>query len=312
MKEESRIEALKHELKILKNEIHATLLEIREQILNHYYPELRAEEPLHNASLPVRPQVGRPGAPTKSTPRPQMPEGTNTLSEIEAKGQVQPFSDIFLEDLEDEGDETLTHELVNSRRPTISEIDADLDDDYEEDDNFDDLIHETLHNDFDPDSGSESDPNRNNGSGPIKVQKIVPSSNTFGRTPQTREVDFRQMKQATAANKSGANPPLARTEPKAQSQAPAPAPSQMTPQSTKASKVTFAALASWVSDGVNKVGKEHIIQIIETYATGGKLSADTKNSLLQLVSLAGEEEPAGQAGSQEMLGLMVALDQILR
>ena len=46
MKEESRIEALEHEVKILKNEIQATLLEIREQILNHYYPELRAEEPL--------------------------------------------------------------------------------------------------------------------------------------------------------------------------------------------------------------------------------------------------------------------------
>src|SRR3989337_328884 len=100
MKEESRIEALEHELKILKNEIQTTLLEIREQILNHYYPELRAEEPLRSLSLPVRPQVGRPGVPAKSNPRPA--EGSNTLSDLEAKSQIQPFSDIFLEDLENE------------------------------------------------------------------------------------------------------------------------------------------------------------------------------------------------------------------
>jgi hypothetical protein len=301
MKEESRIDALEHELKILKNEIHATLLEIREQILNHYYPELRAEEPMHNASLPVRPQVGRPGAPPKSPARPQPQEGSNTLSEIEAKGHVQPFSDIFLEDLEDE---TLTSELINSRRPVPSEADADLDDDYEDDDNFDDLIHESLQSDFTQDSTPDSETDRGNGSGQIKVQKIVPSPNTFGRTPQTREVDFRQLKQA-AANKASSVSLPAKAEP-------APTPAAGASQAVQSSKATFAALASWVSDAVGKVGKERTIQIIETYATGGKLSVDTKNSLLQLVSLAGEEEPTGQVGSQEMLGLMVALDQILR
>ncbi|HXF61174.1 MAG TPA: hypothetical protein VNK95_06135, partial [Caldilineaceae bacterium] len=44
MKLETRVERLEHEFKILKNEIQATLLEIQEQILTHYYPALRGEE----------------------------------------------------------------------------------------------------------------------------------------------------------------------------------------------------------------------------------------------------------------------------
>jgi hypothetical protein len=40
---EIRIETLEHELKILKNEIENTLLEIQNQVLIHYYPSLRAE-----------------------------------------------------------------------------------------------------------------------------------------------------------------------------------------------------------------------------------------------------------------------------
>ncbi|MEZ4737487.1 MAG: hypothetical protein R3E79_61210 [Caldilineaceae bacterium] len=41
---ETRVETLEHELKILKNEIESTLIEIQNQILLHYYPALRAEE----------------------------------------------------------------------------------------------------------------------------------------------------------------------------------------------------------------------------------------------------------------------------
>ncbi len=41
---EQRVKTLEYELKILKNEIQKTLLEIQEQVLVHYYPTLRAEE----------------------------------------------------------------------------------------------------------------------------------------------------------------------------------------------------------------------------------------------------------------------------
>ena len=44
MELEQRVKALEYEMKILKNEVQRTLLDIQEQILVHYYPQLRIEE----------------------------------------------------------------------------------------------------------------------------------------------------------------------------------------------------------------------------------------------------------------------------
>ncbi len=44
MELEQRVKALEYEVKILKNEIQRTLLDIQEQVLVHYYPTLRSEE----------------------------------------------------------------------------------------------------------------------------------------------------------------------------------------------------------------------------------------------------------------------------
>ncbi len=41
---EDRVRALEDEIAILKGQIHSTLLEIQEQILFHYYPDLRAKD----------------------------------------------------------------------------------------------------------------------------------------------------------------------------------------------------------------------------------------------------------------------------
>jgi hypothetical protein len=41
---EQRVKALEYEMKILKNEIQRTLLEIQEQVLVHYYPSLRSAD----------------------------------------------------------------------------------------------------------------------------------------------------------------------------------------------------------------------------------------------------------------------------
>ena len=41
---EQRVKTLEYEIKILKNEVQRTLLDIQEQILVHYYPSLRAED----------------------------------------------------------------------------------------------------------------------------------------------------------------------------------------------------------------------------------------------------------------------------
>ena len=44
MELDARVKALEYELKILKNEVQRTLLDIQEQILIHYYPSLRSED----------------------------------------------------------------------------------------------------------------------------------------------------------------------------------------------------------------------------------------------------------------------------
>ena len=44
MELEQRVKTLEYEMKILKNEIQRTLLDIQEQVLIHYYPSLRTEE----------------------------------------------------------------------------------------------------------------------------------------------------------------------------------------------------------------------------------------------------------------------------
>ena len=44
MELEQRVKTLEYEMKILKNEVQRTLLDIQEQVLVHYYPALRTEE----------------------------------------------------------------------------------------------------------------------------------------------------------------------------------------------------------------------------------------------------------------------------
>jgi hypothetical protein len=41
---EQRVKTLEYEMKLLKNDVQRTLLDIQEQVLVHYYPALRTEE----------------------------------------------------------------------------------------------------------------------------------------------------------------------------------------------------------------------------------------------------------------------------
>jgi hypothetical protein len=79
MELDQRVKALEYEMKILKNEIQRTLLDIQEQILVHYYPALRSEETKPSDGLMQTieqlraKQVGSPtgsSAPVASAPLP--------------------------------------------------------------------------------------------------------------------------------------------------------------------------------------------------------------------------------------------------
>ncbi len=74
MELEQRVKTLEYEIKILKNEIQRTLLDIHEQVLIHYYPTLRLEESQVPATViqaveaarakqPARPEPAAPVAP---------------------------------------------------------------------------------------------------------------------------------------------------------------------------------------------------------------------------------------------------------
>ena len=84
MELEQRVKALEYEIKILKNEIQRTLLDIHEQVLVHYYPTLRLEEDQApaavvkaveeaRAKLPAQSQAAAPAAPTAIPTAPAAP-----------------------------------------------------------------------------------------------------------------------------------------------------------------------------------------------------------------------------------------------
>ena len=66
MELEQRVKALEYEMKILKNEVQRTLLDIHEQVLVHYYPTLRLEEDQVPASVVQTVEAARAKQPARS------------------------------------------------------------------------------------------------------------------------------------------------------------------------------------------------------------------------------------------------------
>jgi hypothetical protein len=104
---EQRIKALEYELKILKNEIQRTLLDIQEQVLTHYYPELRAGGSLpsdeiaqsFNAVQQKKQEIAQnQGAPATAAPAPE------TAAPGLDDDDVPDFSDLLPDDDDDDGD----------------------------------------------------------------------------------------------------------------------------------------------------------------------------------------------------------------
>ncbi|MBI5565400.1 MAG: hypothetical protein HY870_10910 [Chloroflexi bacterium] len=70
MELDARVKALEYEMKILKNEIQRTLLDIQEQVLVHYYPTLRAEDTAPPAEAVAQLANRAAAAATASAPAP--------------------------------------------------------------------------------------------------------------------------------------------------------------------------------------------------------------------------------------------------
>jgi hypothetical protein len=86
---------------------------------------------------------------------------------------------------------------------------------------------------------------------------------------------------------------------------------QPSSRAEKVGRPPFTELAGWVSDSVERIGRERTREAIEIYARGGYLAPEVKDILLQLISLSDEEGPPEKVGMEEMLDIFVKLDKVL-
>lgn len=291
MKLETRVEALEHELKILKNEIQVTLLEIQEQILNHYYPELRAEDSAPPAGEAARRAAVAQRAQAESRNGGKQPGGRNASAAVGRNGENgegvghrrptavksgppspgpmrSPFSDLEMEDLleDEELDEIWDEAETNGGATYIygEDEDATADEDglgYEDD--FED-------------GESVSSPRP-------RVREVNPA--------QLRNKGKGKRTGGTAANSTGGNG---------------------TGRGAGDTRRVFAALAGWVAETVGEIGKARTQEVVETYAAGGgRLTAESQSALERLLAFSEDSEPSAPVTNKMAMGALIRLDEIL-
>ncbi len=74
---------------------------------------------------------------------------------------------------------------------------------------------------------------------------------------------------------------------------------------------SFVALSRWAMDSVAKLGKERTSKLLELYARRGFLASESKNVLLQLVSLGSEDDPLEKVSINEILSALTGLNELL-
>lgn len=197
---ETRVETLEHELKILKNEIESTLLEIQNQVLVHYYPSLRAAE----------------SAPPKD---------------------LLPFVEVSVAA---KGDEAPAKESADER-------------------------------------------SLRNATYPL---------------PKTKEISLQELQ-----GKSPKMPTLSTEQPTRRKREPASA--------TVLDQAHLPHLARWVSDSVEKIGKELTQNMVESSASAEYTTPEIIELLLQFITLSKEENPPEQVDTKELMDALLKLNKVL-
>lgn len=124
---EQRIKALEYDLKILKNEIQRTLLDIQEQVLTHYYPELRSGGSLpaediaasFNQVQQKRQEMEQNAGSTPAAP-PAKPETPAVI--LDDDDDIPDFSDLLPDD--DDGDDVEGLEPIRVQSISLDEARA--------------------------------------------------------------------------------------------------------------------------------------------------------------------------------------------
>lgn len=75
--------------------------------------------------------------------------------------------------------------------------------------------------------------------------------------------------------------------------------------------LTVATLASWIEEGVTRVGKERLRALIDIYVAMGGVSSQMHEIITKLITLDGNQEPTETVTLKECMRLLVDLDGLL-
>lgn len=75
--------------------------------------------------------------------------------------------------------------------------------------------------------------------------------------------------------------------------------------------LTVATLASWIEEGVARVGKERLQALIDIYVAMGGVSSQMHEIITKLITLDGNQEPTETVTLKECMRLLVDLDGLL-
>ncbi|MCA9901947.1 MAG: hypothetical protein KC433_27400 [Anaerolineales bacterium] len=310
---EDRVKELEEELKVLKNEIRATLLDIEEQVLVHYYPSLYPT--IHDEQRPkLNPKSEQP--PQPSFNQPQMFSAIPVPPNYFAKYNPQTVTlvDESEDELLDHDDPILggRSEERPSPRPT-------------------------------PPTNNNNNGHSNGNGRSQTIEKLSEDDHDFldkliasETYPSHRKVSFEEAKkrtpklhisngQATPLVKEAlvdellaVGPPVAFEEhpstlltifdatiPKAK-------PRLNTGQiNSHAVRVTVRKLLTWVDESVATIGKENTHKTIEMYIRAGDLSREMRQALLRLVNSSKSPQPTKTAGIRQVIDTLSQLNEIL-
>ncbi|GJM40400.1 MAG: hypothetical protein DHS20C20_06820 [Ardenticatenaceae bacterium] len=303
---EDRVKELEEELKVLKNEIRATLLDIEEQVLVHYYPSLYP-----SVNEETRPKLNQqPDPPQQTVNQPAMFSAIPVPPDYFAKYNPQTVT--LPEEPEDE--------LPDIEDPLLGFNDEER-----------------------PSPIPETKIKQNGNGRKPENNQLSADDNAFldklmavESTPSKRKITFEEIKNRTAKPKLlNENTPANVTEALVDemlqespinhveefpstllnvfdSQTPQSKPNLIDSQvNRKAVRLTVRKLLTWVDKSVATIGKDNTNKAIEMYIRAGDLSREMRHALLRLVHSSQSPQPTKVAGIRQVIDTLGQLNDIL-
>jgi hypothetical protein len=315
---EDRVKQLEDELKVLKNEIQATLLDIQEQVLSHYYPSLYpslytevSSRPTASANAPASEQQYQPTPPPNSIHSRYKTKTITLVEDIEeGDGEYSPESEEPIEPAhlkaapvsisqraaKSPPNNGIGHTVKplkektpppnsNSSNKNTAVLDRKL---AEENDKFLDALLKAQVNEEKEEKISFDE-----------FSKLFPKKDEtfeFGASPLTGEMlDELFNETFPFLEENSRNEPSAVTN----------------PLNSQAVKLTVRKLLSWVDESVALIGKTRTKQAVDMYVRAGDLSPEMHDTLLEIVDSNRQPPPSERANIKTIINTLSKLNDIL-